>query len=188
MQSDAIVKQTTLVLQAMMLVSLENVEGAAPGYRRAIMTAQLVSQPLEVSFILKKIRKLLETPSSSSSVAAAAAVANDAQKAWTQERVFHTLMELAEQKTCTAPVRTVDIDESIPLSKRTFSIMFSLATDAVQLRTVENIISERYSENSARIFRMLLEKGMLDEKYVSDKALLEPKTARITTVLPLVYG
>jgi hypothetical protein len=175
LQSEAIVKQTTLVIQAMMSVSLENVEGAGPGYRQAIMTAQLVSQPLEVSLILKKIRKLLETSSSTSS----SSEINDAQKAWTYDRVFTTLMELADQKRCTAPVRAVDVDESIPLSKRTFSIMFSLATDAVQLRTVESILSERYSESSARIFRMLLEKGMLDEKYVSDKALLEPKTARM---------
>jgi hypothetical protein len=174
LKTDEEIQQTTLIIQAMMLVSLESVAGAAPAYRKAIMTAQLVSQPLEVSFILKKVRRLAAAAASASSLNTA-----EVRGGWTIDRVFTALMELVEEKRCTAPVRAVDIDESIPMPKRTFSIVFSLATDAVQLRTVESIIAERYNESSARIFRMLLEKGMLDEKYVSDKALLEPKTARM---------
>jgi DNA-directed RNA polymerase III subunit RPC3 len=94
------------------------------------------------------------------------------------ERVAAGLAALAAQRRPTAPVRVVDAAEELPPALRSFRLDYSLASEAVQLRTVESIVAERYDLHAARMVRMLLERGMLDEKAIADKALFEPKRAR----------
>jgi len=62
--------------------------------------------------------------------------------------------------------------------QRAFCADFALACGELQLRTVSSIVSERYEPHAARLLRMLLERGLMDEKAVAERSMLEPKSAR----------
>jgi hypothetical protein len=61
---------------------------------------------------------------------------------------------------------------------RAFRVDYALACQELQLRTVSSVVSERYEPHASRLLRMLLERGLLDEKAIAERAMLEPKGAR----------
>ncbi|KAL7747880.1 RNA polymerase III subunit C82 [Sorochytrium milnesiophthora] len=59
-----------------------------------------------------------------------------------------------------------------------YSVNFAECVRVMQMRAVESIIRERFGTHSARIFRLIVQKGKLEEKQVSKIAMLGTKDAR----------
>ena len=94
---------------------------------------------------------------------------------WTLDRVLKLLQQLS---TLPTPIVQEVPNYTGKAQNRAFMLNYAILISAIQLRTIENIALERYDEQGARILRMLLEKGMLDEKLIAERALLEPKATR----------
>jgi hypothetical protein len=75
-------------------------------------------------------------------------------------------------------VPTNESDQNITLNKR-FRLHNRAIVRRVQLDTVEDYVFERFGEMSYRIFRMLMDKGHLDQKSISEEALVPLRTVRI---------
>lgn len=61
---------------------------------------------------------------------------------------------------------------------RTFSLYPKCLVAYLQRKIAEEFVFERYGEKSTRIFRLLLDKGQLDQKLVSELALIPMKHVR----------
>lgn len=118
--------------------------------------------------------KLTRTNSASSSTAVSPTAANT-DEPWTIDRVLKILHLFT---TLPTPIVQEVPSYTGKVLDRTFVINYAVLISAIQLRTIENIAFERYDQQGARILRMLLEKGMLDEKIIAERCLLEPKTTR----------
>lgn len=139
--------------------------------RAATGMGEARSGPISVSSILKRLNKDGVAAGKSSSSSASSS------SSWTADRIADILGSLAQQPH--SVIRTSDVYTPASISDLIYEVDYLAGVNAMQLRTVESMIAEKYDGHGARIMRMLLERGMLDEKIIADCALIDAKTCRI---------
>ncbi len=77
--------------------------------------------------------------------------------------------------------------ESLSDPHNLWAVDFRNVLSLLQLRTIENVTQERYNINAARTVRLLLDKGALDEKQISDSIMMPLRDARMSA-FALVTG